>query len=469
MNDWHRLGSVTICLVAGSLLNACATATVRPVVDVRPISITDVATSVSDAFLIGGGGVDWARTVLCPTDNWCALFGFGNKSFTESTDFFVVVEGHANAPSWAQTYGGTHRDTLRTAALASGGGYLLVGTSQSLFFTALKVISPSRPPRPFVVNIDAAGAPRWALTFDSLVGEFFGAALTSDGGHVLVGHNPLAGSGRKSALAALKLSAGGQVLWARAYDFGANAVGMAAVPTADGGIAIAGFTAADDGRFLKTVLMKVDGQGVPLWARLYATEGRNGAYSLTEMADSSLVAAGSADAANGDRGVFVLKVSSAGTSVWAFSFEGLRNGQAMHVIPGHGSDILVAGRMADGPHGGYDGLALLLDTDGAPKASLVLGGPKDDEIMAAARWNAGRYRLVGSTENFGAAFVDVLSVVWSPRVVAAEVLSNLDPKGLTIEETAAPEIARVDLRPTAVQLPLSSIESTKLAVPATNR
>ena len=141
----------------------------------------------------------------------------------------------------------------------------------------------------------------------------------------------------------------------------------------------------------------------------------------------------------------------------------------MHVIPGHGADILVAGRMADSPHGGYDGLALLLDTDGVPKASLVLGGPKDDEIMAAARWNAGRYRLVGSTENFGAAFVDVLSVVWSPRVVAGEVLSNLDPKVLTIEETAAPEIARVDLRPTAVQLPLSSIESTKLAVPAMNR
>jgi hypothetical protein len=44
------------------------------------------------------------------------------------------------------------------------------------------------------------------------------------------------------------------------------------------------------------------------------------------------------------------------------------------------------------------------------------------------RWSIQAGRLVGSTEKFGAAFFDVLSVVWSPRVGAGERLSNLDPK-----------------------------------------
>src|SRR5262249_60379804 len=108
---------------------------------------------------------DWARKISC-TPQGCAIFGHTIKSFGETTDYFAMMESPQGEILWARTYGGTHRDQLR-AASAAADGYLMAGSSQSLFFTALKVINPNRPPRPFLLRIDEAGNPRWAATFDS--------------------------------------------------------------------------------------------------------------------------------------------------------------------------------------------------------------------------------------------------------------------------------------------------------------
>jgi len=463
---WRRIRQVILCAAMVLYLVGCATPTVSPELSVRSVSIGDAAAGLEDAQLVGGKGWDWGRSILCEIDGRCALFGYGNKSFTESTDFFAIGEGADGKPAWARTYGGTHRELLSAVAPTLDGGYLLAGMSQSLFFTSMRVISPSRPPRPIVISIDAVGEPRWALTFDAPAVWLFGAAPTADGGHVLVGFIP--GIGLPNPIVAVKLSAKGEVVWGYSYNFGVNAFAAAAVSTNDGGIAIAGYSSPDHRPAQNALLMKVDDLGAPLWAKLYDTDGRQCALSIAAMPDSSLVTTGWSVASSGTQRVYAQKVSSAGTPMWAFSLEGLRSGMGRHVILGHRSDMLIAGTMADGPHGGQDGLAVLLGSDGTPKASIVIGGPKDDEIRAAARLRDGRYRLFGSTESFDAAAVDALSVVWSPQSIRGETSPGLDPKPLAIHEMPS-EVVRKDLEVRAVRLPLSSIESTKLIIPTTKK
>src|SRR5437867_11347901 len=132
-------------------LSACAATspTIGDTVSVRSVGHESWRMAdVTETVLIGGGGNDWGNTILCQSDGACALFGYGIKSFGESTDLFAAMQSPQGKWLWANTYGGTHKDELRTAIKTSDGGYLLVGMSQSLFFTGLKVFGPSRPARP---------------------------------------------------------------------------------------------------------------------------------------------------------------------------------------------------------------------------------------------------------------------------------------------------------------------------------
>lgn len=216
------------CSLSALVVSACATATISNTISVRPLrfNISD-APGISEAHLLGGGGMDWARKIIC-TQRGCALFGYTIKSFDESTDYFIAMESPQGKIFSARTYGGTHRDVLNDAALASDGGYLLVGHSQSLFFTALKVISPSRPARPFLLRTDEAGNGRWAATFDSGgVTDLLHVIQASDDNHVLVGygHSPE----KKVEVVAVKVSKDGHVIWAYRYNIGTQAYALSAV------------------------------------------------------------------------------------------------------------------------------------------------------------------------------------------------------------------------------------------------
>ncbi len=426
------------------------------------MTVSDGTAGLGEGFLLGGKGYDEIRNISCVGER-CTLFGDSNKSFGESTDFFVIAEGAEFKPIWARTFGGTHRELLHAVAPTRNGGHVLIGTSQSLFFTALKFASPSRPPRPIAMNVDTDGNLRWARTFDFLKGAFFGVTQGPDGGHVLVGFNS---SGAHDSVLAAKLSSDGRLTWAYAYDLGKNAVGVGVVSTDDGSFAIAGFSASDDRQAQKMLVMKIDGLGAPLWAKSYDSDGRQRIISFAAMPDSSLVAAGWSIPPGGVGGVFVSKLSGRGAPLWSVSFEGiLRTGQARDVIPGHDSDILVCGTILKGPHGANDGMAVLLGEDGTAKALTVIGGPGFDDITAAVRWKNRSYRLLGTTVNFGASVQNAFSIVWSPQLSGEESRRGLEATRLTLKETDA-EIVRTELKLLVTELPLSSIETTNIAVPA---
>lgn len=162
---------------------------IRDTLQTKPINVGNV--EITQSMLLGGLGLDRGRKLDCDSAGNCTLFGSTFKSFGESTDIFVIRLNPNHTPEWARTYGGTNKDTLQDVVASRDGGYLLFGSSQSLFITPLKVLSPHRVPRPLIVKLSHGGDVEWAklVQFNDSKAQtkLFSATQTTDGGFVLVG------------------------------------------------------------------------------------------------------------------------------------------------------------------------------------------------------------------------------------------------------------------------------------------
>ena len=406
------------------MTTACATTTSR--VGVAPNARSDITAALgvadlSDAYLFGGSGNDWVRDIVCDSDG-CALFGFTMGGVGGGMDFLAVAEAPDGTVRWAKTYGGTYRSMLRTAVRARDGGYLLVGTSESRFTTSLKAMAPSRPARPFLVKIDAAGEPRWAETLDpGGVREFYRGVAVA-GGHVLVGYAEVADVPR---IAAMKVSDAGEVVWAYAYATDTPTWGVDVAVRENGEIVIAGSTGTSDGKqALDALVVTLGPDGAVRRARQYhSPSAKLEVVPVVVGKGREVIVAGTARADGGQQ-VFVLKLGGDGRPVWSRRYAWPKAAVVSRAVRGHYRDVVVVGRMADAG-APADAVAMLLDERGQIKASTVVAGPRNDEFMSAVPWADGRYRLVGDTESFGTARFDFLSAMWTPQHEAGFTATDL--------------------------------------------
>lgn len=457
---WSLL-SITICSLSAFVFSACATATISNTLSVRPLTLSISETpGIFEARLLGGGGLDWARNIIC-SPRGCALFGYTIKSFDESTDYLILLESPQGKIVSARTYGGTHRDVMHKAAPASDGGYLLVGRSESLFFTALKVFSPSRPARPFLLRIDEGGTGRWAVTFDSGgVTDLLDAVQTSDDGHVLVGYGHSAE--RYVEVVAAKVSKDGQVLWAYRYSIGTRAYALGAVAVSNGDVVIVGYTTKPDpGEAVNALAIRIDSKGTPIWARTYVSNGWLAPKVVVEDADSGFLVVGDALGTSGAEDMFVMKLSPNGEALWSRSYQASKKNHTLSSTLGRNGDLLALGRLGDERRGPLDGYAILLDRKGNIKADVIVTGQAHTELISAVRWGEKRYRLIGDTQGFGAANIDILSFIWAPQAISGQ----FSQKEITIKATEA-RIVATPLKLQRVSLEVPSLETTTPSIPS---
>jgi outer membrane protein assembly factor BamB len=397
------------------LLASCSSATISNQLRIDAVGPEYPAPpGISDRSLIGGGGNDWARKVICSAEGPCAIFGYEIKSFTESTDFLMAMESKNHQLLWGKTFGGTHKDELRSAFVTSDGGYLLWGNSQSLFFTAMKVISPNRPPRPFLVKVDKSGTVQWAETIERKVSYLLEGLESTKGNYIFVG--TLLGSEQEanSGIITISFAPDGKLVWAFRYDVDKYNYGYALAETSGGGFLLAGYIREDVSTPAELLLAEIDSQGKALWGKLYKAQERLVPLSLVRDVSGGYVITGVAEDSNGRKNSFVIKLSSTGKILWAHSYKRQDGIEFLSLIVGHQGDFLAVGRSGNVKEGEQDGCAVLIDANGIIKAATLIGGPANDELVSASKLGQRKYRLVGDTESFNAKYVDILSVDWDP-------------------------------------------------------
>ena len=395
------------------VLVSCSSATISNQLRTDAVSLEFPASAgISGRSLIGGGGMDLARKVICSSDGRCALFGYGIKSFTESTDFLMAMEAEDHKLLWGKTYGGTHKDELRTAIATLDGGYLLFGESQSLFFTPLKVISPNRPPRPFIVKVDSSGNIQWAETIEPNESYLMNVEETTEGNYIFVGTTYGTQRKQKQGIIVINLAQDGKLNWAVRYDPDLYSYGYV-VETFQGGTLMAGNTGRHDASG-SLLIAHLDLQGKAVWGKLYSSDERLIPLSSTKDGLGGYLVAGNINEKNGRKGGFIIRISPAGKILWSRSYKRTQSLELLSVTKGHNDDFLLVGRSGNVQEGKQDGCAVLIDGNGIIKTATLIGGNANDELLSASKLGQSQYRLLGDTASFNAKYVDMLSADWNP-------------------------------------------------------
>lgn len=423
-------------LIVVVILSACATPTIGDHLQVTHVNLPpNGPNTVTRLTRVGGGGLDWARRVICDVDDECTLFGYTIKSFGETTDFLAVHLSATEIPTWARTYGGTNKDELWDVIQTKDHGYLLVGMSQSLFFTPLKAISPHRPPRPFILKLDHDGNMQWAKTLDMGLlesGAFLGAATQdSDGNYILVGSffvQQASGSQKTQELQqwlwqgkgpnrnileekdilVLKLAPDGHPLLLNRYvpdESSSMAYAVTGMP--DGHVLIAGA----EGR--ASILLEIDSNGVPVHAEGFELGMQQAPDFILRRPSGGVILGGDARGDANSSKTFSLWLDEKEAVLKARLYSNPKGLESMSAVLGPHDTLCIAGRSGDVKTDKEAGVAFIVEDSGKIKSSVVLAGSGNTEFTAIRPLTGGGYRLLGDTDGFDASYVDMVTAVWA--------------------------------------------------------
>ncbi len=236
-----------------------------------------------------------------------------------------------------------------------------------------------------VVRLDAAGRRLWERN-PAAKAEFVTTVIARAAGadHTLVAHDET--PKEQAQLAMVRLDGKGQTLWRR--ELGPGTVSDLAV---DGhfGAVVSGSVAREKTGEIETLVMRVTGEGAPVWRRRFAGERKDGSNSgeLLRLTQNGALVGGLADIVHdkddtvlSSRGM-AMRLQADGQPLWRHFF-------------GDGNSLAMVAGMAVGPMGDAYVLALSeLPSGGGQFVELVriradgsiawrrpLAGPTDQEI-----------------------------------------------------------------------------------------
>jgi len=185
---------------------------------------------------------------------------------------------------WSRTYDGGNHDECYSLIQTADGGFALTGSTYS--FGAGNLDS-------WLVRTDENGDSLWSRTYGlGGIEECYSLVQTADGGFALAGYTTSFGT-RLGDFWLVRTDENGDSLWSCTYG-GQGADGCySLVQTADGGFALAGYsTSFGAGDYYYFWLVRTDEYGDSLWYCLYGGGGGDVCNSLVQTADGGLALAG---------------------------------------------------------------------------------------------------------------------------------------------------------------------------------
>ncbi len=243
----------------------------------------------------GGPQDDVAKGIVIADDGEYVLAGYTESFGAGGFDAYLLKTDPNGSLLWNVTFGGAKDDAINSIVLASDGGYLLAG------YTNSDVPSQSV----WVVKTDAAGNMQWNATYPGLSAKSISPA--SDSGYVIATEAP-------NAFGLIKIDSDGQMQWSKTYSGPkSEAYVESVIQTLDGGYALAGCVVTSGFNSSSPWLVKTDAFGNLQWEKDYG--GILGVYSVVQTSDGSY-------AMCGDRACLII-TNSDGDVLWSQNCDAL--------------------------------------------------------------------------------------------------------------------------------------------------
>jgi len=208
----------------------------------------------------------------------------------------------------------------------------------------------------WIMKLDSTGTLEWQKSFSA--GEYFhclaeAVALTNDGGYIVTGYYKNLGPGD---VLLIRLSAEGDLVWARRYgksysvsSYSHDPIddhGYSVQQTDDGGFVVAGYTSSfGAGNMWRRhfLIMKVDSFGNFEWGKEFGGYGTyDVAYSVRETDDGGFIVGGTSD-----HDAWILKLKDDGGMVWSKTLQSGKGYYLRSVIPASDGGFIVGGTYTD--------------------------------------------------------------------------------------------------------------------------
>ena len=211
----------------------------------------------------GGSGNERANSIVSAADGGFAITGFTDSHDGDihnnhgGGDIWILKLNTAGDILWSKTYGGSQWDEASAIVVTADGGYALAGLTNSndqdvTGFHVSTFFSFDM----WVVRLNATGNKLWGKALGGSGNDVALSIIASAGGFVITGYTnsndgDVTGLHGTTAFFSdmwvIKLDDNGAIVWAKTYGGHFDDEGLSIIATPDGGYAIVGATASNDG------------------------------------------------------------------------------------------------------------------------------------------------------------------------------------------------------------------------------
>ncbi|MBI5486734.1 MAG: hypothetical protein HY905_05340 [Deltaproteobacteria bacterium] len=306
-------------------------------------------------------------TAIAAADGGWTAAGLIHGIWTDGEELAIERLGADGSVAWARSYASevpTYNKSIRFVVPAAAGGAFLGGFTDSADFGMDNI---------WLLDVAPSGEVVWSRAWGADgYDRAFGATDSGDGGLLLVGStdsfNPPFGFDYTDPLV-LRLAADGTTVWIRRLAGTVRGRLHAARPTPDHGFLVGGSMYAATPSGTDVLLAKLTADGELEWARTFGSPGEDVAVDLEPAGDGDWVVAALTDGLGaGGRDFWILRLDADGAVEWQRTYGGLEHDEigSLLVLPDGG--LLLAGTTGSYPAGG--GGVWVLRTDAAGDIAL---------------------------------------------------------------------------------------------------
>ena len=359
----------------------------------------DIPEDVARGTAFGTSLSDVGRQI-CPVEDGFVLVGMTYAAETREDVMVVRLDAH-DAVLWAKRIHGPGRDFAEGACIGPDGSIYVAGYTTSLGEGVEDA---------FVLRLDAEGDLLWTTTVG---GDDYDAAFdvcpSALGGVAVCGLTFSRGAGL-SDLLVFEVNAEGTVLWERVIGGEKLERGESIHPLADGGYILGGGSSTRSAGNVDMYAVRVAAGGGVIWEKKFGRRVYDLASSAVPLQDGGFLLTGHGDLEGSEAmALTVIKIDADGNALWTSRF-GERKvyeyGMDAVELP---SGKIVIGGVADDSDQTENQLWLLtLDGSGQRLQDQLIGGEGSEWVCQLALLPNGEVLAVGQTNSYGQGGFDAM-------------------------------------------------------------